>query len=109
MAPWIAGHDALLLANHGAVTYAASLARAIDAMESIEQAARSLLVAHLLGRVNRLSRAEVDRLLALDAYGARVRNPGCTITDPEPLGERGDDGLRAEVARIVREALDRRA
>ena len=105
MAPWIAGHDALLLANHGAVTYAATLARAIDAMESLEQAARSLLVAHLLGRVNRLSRTEVDRLMSLDAYGSRVRNPGCTITDPEPLGERGDDGLRAEVARIVRESL----
>jgi len=107
MAPWIASHDALLLANHGAVTYAATLARAIDTMESIEQAARSLLVAHLLGRVNRLSREEVDRLMALDPYGARVRNPGCTVTGPEPLGGE-DEGLRAEVARIVREALESR-
>lgn len=106
MAPWIAGHDALLLANHGAVTYASTLARAIDAMESIEQAARSLLVAHLLGRVNRLSRGEVDRLMALDPYGSRVRNPGCTVTDPEPLGNRTDDGLREEVARIVRQSLE---
>jgi L-fuculose-phosphate aldolase len=106
MAPWVASHDALLLANHGAVTYAPTLARAIDAMESIEQAARSLLVAHLLGRVNRLSRAEVDRLMTLDPYGSRVRNLGCSITDPEPLGERAEDLLRSEVARIVREALD---
>jgi L-fuculose-phosphate aldolase len=105
MTPWIATHDALLLANHGAVTYAPTLAQAIDRMESIEQAARSLLVAHLLGRVNRLSRSEVDRLLSLDAYGARVRNPGCTITDPEPLGGSADGDLRAEVARIVRESL----
>ena len=67
MTPWVATHDALLLANHGAVTYARTLAQAIDRMESIEQAARSLLVAHLLGRVNRLSRSEVDRLMSLDA------------------------------------------
>lgn len=107
MAPWIASHDALLLANHGAVTYAPTLARAIDTMESIEQAARSLLVAHLLGHVNRLSREEVDRLMALDPYGARVRNPGCTVTGTRPLGD-ADDPLRAEVARIVREALDAR-
>ena len=106
MSPWVATHDALLLANHGAVTYASTLARAIDRMESIEQAARSLLVAHLLGRVNRLSRGEVDRLMSLDPYGSRVRNPGCTITDPAPLGERAEEDLRSEVARIVRESLD---
>lgn len=117
LAPYVTSHDALLLANHGVVTFAAELARAIDLMESIEQAARSLLVARLLGRVQRLSREEVDRLLALDAYGTAVRNPGCLITDPEPLGERvyrtapptgeGDDEqLRKRIAAIVRDALD---
>jgi L-fuculose-phosphate aldolase len=102
----VATHDALLLANHGAVTYAPTLARAIDRMESIEQAARSLLVAHLLGRVNRLSREEVDRLMSLDPYGSMVRNPGCTVTRAEPPGDPGEDLLRSEVARIVRESLD---
>ena len=111
MVPYVAGYDALLLANHGAVTYGPDLARAVNAMESIEQAARSMLVAHLLGRVNRLSREEVDRLMTLDAYGARPRNPGCTVTGRESLGERseehGDEALRREVAEIVRQALGR--
>ena len=99
--PYVAAHDALLLANHGAVTYGPSLAGAINSMESIEQAARSMLVAHVLGRVNLLSRDDVDRLLALDAYGTRPRNPGCTVA--------GSDGiLEREVAEIVREALGRR-
>jgi hypothetical protein len=35
-----------------------------------------------------------------------VRNPGCTVTRVEEPGGAGDDLLRAEVARIVREALD---
>jgi L-fuculose-phosphate aldolase len=101
LVPYVAAHDALLLANHGAVAYGPSLAGAINSMESIEQAARSMLVAHLLGRVNLLSRDDVDRLLALDAYGTRPRNPGCTVA--------GSDGaLEREVAEIVREALDRR-
>lgn len=118
IAPYVAAHDALLLANHGAVTYAATLERAIDVMESLEQAARSLLTARLLGRVRRLSRGEVDRLRSLDAYGVAVRNPGCAITDPEPLAERdsrGPDGdpadagereLRERIAAIVAETLE---
>lgn len=111
IAPYVATHDALLLANHGAVTYGPNLSGATNAMESIEQAARSLLVAHQLGEVRRLSRSEVDRLMAIDAYGSGVRNPGCTITDPTPLGERdgGDSGerdLRARISEIVRETLD---
>lgn len=117
LAPYVASHDALLLANHGVVTFASTLARAIDLMESIEQAARSLLTARLLGRVQRLSREEVDRLLSLDAYGTAVRNPGCLVTDPEPLAERayragsaperGDEAeLRRRIAAIVRDTLD---
>ena len=117
LAPYVASHDALLLANHGVVAYAGRLARAIDLMESIEQAARSLLTARLLGRVQRLSREEVDRLLSLDAYGTTVRNPGCLVTDPAPLGERAyaagplpghldEEGLRRRIAAIVRDTLD---
>lgn len=102
LTPYIQAHDALLLANHGAVSYGATLERAVNAMESIEQAARSMLVAHLLGRVNRLSREDVDRLLALDAYGIPVRNPGCAWTDDDP----GEHGLRRRIAAIVRETLN---
>jgi L-fuculose-phosphate aldolase len=110
--PYVAAHDALLLANHGAVTYGPTLDVAIHAMESIEQGARSMLVAHLLGNVNRLSRAEVDRLLALGAYTVRPRNPGCSVTDRESLARRAGDGtidsaLTREIAEIVREALGR--
>ena len=41
MPPWVASHDALLLANHGAVTYAPSLAQAIDATRNIYSGAAS--------------------------------------------------------------------
>ena len=66
--------------------------RAIDRMESIEQAARSLLVAHLLGRVNRLSRDEVDRLMLLDPYG--LESPQPRLYDHGPRAARRARGRR---------------
>jgi L-fuculose-phosphate aldolase len=111
LVPYVAGHDALLLANHGVVTYGVRLDSAVNAMESIEQAARSMLVAHLLGNVNRLSREDVDRLMVLESYGARPRNPGCTVTDSQALGRAreadGDRVLQREVAEIIRQTLGR--
>lgn len=47
--PFAARHDAVLLANHGAVTVGPTLRVAHDRMEHLEQAARILLVARLLG------------------------------------------------------------
>jgi len=114
LTPYVRAHDALLLANHGAVAYGSSLAVSINVMESLEQAARSLLVAHLLGNVNRLSREEVDRLMSLGAYGSGVRNPGCAVTDIEPLAQRSYPGgltiggveMRRGIAEIVRDTLN---
>lgn len=47
----IGGHQALLLANHGAVTVGKTLEEAWIRMESLEHGARILLAARLLGRV----------------------------------------------------------
>jgi L-fuculose-phosphate aldolase len=56
-------HDAFLMANHGATTLGATLEQAHQRMESLEHAARILLVARTLGRVNELSAADVQALL----------------------------------------------
>ena len=60
--PHLASHDALLLANHGAVTVGATLGIAHQRMESLEHTARIVLTARLLGRVHTLSAADVRRL-----------------------------------------------
>jgi L-fuculose-phosphate aldolase len=57
--PFLRGHDAFLMANHGATTLGASLEVAHQRMESLEHAARILLTARLLGTVNELSASEV--------------------------------------------------
>ena len=63
--PLIADHEALLLANHGAVTMGRTLDDAAYRMESLEQAARILLVAKLLGGPVPLRPGDVERLRQL--------------------------------------------
>lgn len=60
-----AGHQAFLLANHGATTVGATLELAHDRMETLEHAARILLVARVLGGPIELSAADVLTLRAL--------------------------------------------
>jgi L-fuculose-phosphate aldolase len=60
--PYLPSHEAVLLANHGAVTWGADLAQARMRMESLEHGARILLAARSIGRVNRLTREQIDAL-----------------------------------------------
>ena len=84
LAPFIKGYDALLLANHGAVTMGATLMDARIRMESLEHAAKILLTARLLGRVVELDRASVERLEEMRRErGTVVSYPGCPVPEAE--------------------------
>jgi L-fuculose-phosphate aldolase len=67
--PYLGAHDAFLMANHGAVTIGPSLLVAHQRMESLEHAARIILTARLLGKVNVLNPAQVAELLSVRARG----------------------------------------
>jgi L-fuculose-phosphate aldolase len=60
--PYLARHPAVLLANHGAVTWGADLTAARIRMESLEHAARILHAARGLGAVTRLSPEQIHAL-----------------------------------------------
>lgn len=70
-------HDAFLLANHGATTLGPTLEIALQRMESLEHAARILLVARQLGRVNSLT---PDQLRALTRGGSAGTAPATART-----------------------------
>jgi L-fuculose-phosphate aldolase len=73
--PFIPVYDALLMANHGVVTYGADLQRAFFNMETVEHFARISLIAELLGGARPLPREEVTRLLqARSRYGVQTRS-----------------------------------
>lgn len=72
--PFIPSYDALLMANHGAVTYGEDLSRAFFNMETVEHFARVTLVAELLGGAKALPCEEVHKLhQARERYGLPER------------------------------------
>lgn len=82
LAPYVADHDVMLLANHGAVTVGPTLVLAHQRMESLEHAARIVLAARLVGRVNELTPAQAAELVA-----ARARSRS-TQSAPERVARR---------------------
>lgn len=62
MVPFLAAHEGVLLANHGAVTWGKDLPAAQIRMESMEHAARIVLAARQAGRVQRLTPRQVQEL-----------------------------------------------
>lgn len=66
VAPYCHTHNGVLLANHGAVTWAEDAYSAYYRMESMEYYAKILLLTDkILGAQNRLSDEQIDRLLAM--------------------------------------------
>lgn len=75
--PFIPDHNAILMANHGVVTYGCNLNEAYLRMEAVEHFARIVLVTKQLGKGRYLDQASVNKLLlASERYhsncGARV-------------------------------------
>jgi len=60
--PLIPNHDAILMANHGVVTYADDLTRAFMHMETVEHFAKITLVTRTLGQQQILGADEVAKL-----------------------------------------------
>lgn len=63
MKPFVAHHNALLMANHGAVAYGRDLWEAWDRMETLEHTARIAILARALGNVNDLPKDAIEKLI----------------------------------------------
>ena len=63
IASYVRSCNALLLANHGAVTWGNSLTEAWFRMESTEHFAMIILYTKIIGRANVLSRAQINELV----------------------------------------------
>lgn len=103
--PFVSSHDAILLANHGVVTYGADLLTAYYRMETVEHFARIALVTELLNKQKLLSQTDVEKLMnARVRYG--IETPaGCPpITADSPEAERGPLGRR-KIANLVQGAI----
>ena len=79
MLPYIPKYNAILMENHGAVSYGPDVWKAYFRMEAVEHFARITFVAEMLGGAKLLPRVEVEKLLA-----ARTRYGAGTNTALEP-------------------------
>ena len=66
--PFLPDHNAVLLCNHGAVTWGADLWSAFDRMETVEHTAKILLHVRQLGGGVPLAEEEVAQLKGLDGF-----------------------------------------
>ncbi len=88
--PLIPQYDAMLMANHGVVTYGEDLVSAFMKMETVEHFAQIALVTHTLGRQQLLSEEDVSKLQeARERYqgGCSPRPLGCPLTDQAATGQ----------------------
>jgi len=115
-------HDALLLSNHGAVTYGRDMETAYFKMETLEHFARISIVAKILGRERVLSQEALARLYASqyrenepaamgEGMAKQKRVEGCPIS-AEELGQGSppDDVItvtRTELFEIIDRILER--
>jgi L-fuculose-phosphate aldolase len=78
--PYVPNYDAILMSNHGVVTYGDTLEHAYMKMETVEHFAQIALVTHLLGRQQPLKDVEIEKLLV-----ARTKYFGPKVAGTLPL------------------------
>jgi L-fuculose-phosphate aldolase len=62
LAPFIPDHNAILMANHGVVTYGSDIQQAYMRMEAVEHYAKVVLAARQLGNAKSLDSQELEKL-----------------------------------------------
>jgi L-fuculose-phosphate aldolase len=87
ISPFVKNAQAILLSNHGVVTFGRDLLDAFFKMEKVEHAAQIVLVARMLGGAIPLSEEELEKLrrVSIKSYGVRLdgmfpRRPGRSAT-----------------------------
>ena len=114
---YVQHYDAVLLENHGALSYSDSLINAYYKMESLEFYAQLLYQSRLLGGPKRLSDAQVQRLYELRRqFGLKGKHPADLCPNAKEgkpschgcggsCGSKDSDALVAEIAKRVMEQL----
>ncbi len=78
MKPYVTHHNALLMANHGAVAYGDDLWQAFDRLETLEHTARIAILAKALGGANDLPQDAIEKLIKIrEKAGYLKENARC--------------------------------
>src|SRR5687767_870644 len=92
MKPYVEHHNALLMANHGAVAYGSDLWQAFDRLETLEHTARIAILSRVLGGSKNLPADAIEKLINVREeagyLGESARGQACGYLR-EPLVENG--------------------
>jgi L-fuculose-phosphate aldolase len=78
MKPYVEHHNALLMANHGAVAYGEDLWQAFDRLETLEHTAKIAILAKALGGANDLPQDAIEKLIEIrEKAGYLKQNARC--------------------------------
>ena len=110
--PYVQDHDAILMANHGVVTYGPDLLTAYLRMETTEHFAQVSLVTERLGKKVLLSGADVEKLVAARArYCAGAQPDAADTNEVGPVMDNTETGSvtlsRRELESLIDEAVRR--
>ena len=93
MRPFVKHHNALLMANHGAVAYGEDLWQAFDRLETLEHTAKIAILAKALGGANDLPADAIEKLV-------NIREKAGYLTDAarcQACGYLHDTGISCEM------------
>ena len=119
MRPLLKHHNALLMANHGAVAYGADLWQAFDRLETLEHTARITILSRILGGSKSLPADAIEKLINVReaagylGEGARCQACGylhetriaCPTGDRPPARNYGESLLNGGKISLTREEL----
>ncbi|HSK62635.1 MAG TPA: class II aldolase/adducin family protein [Pyrinomonadaceae bacterium] len=112
MQPLVQYHNALLMANHGAVAYGADLWQAWDRLETLEHTAKIAILSRMLGGSKNLSPEAIEKLInvreAAGYLGESARGQACGYLR-EPLLENGSGMItltREELVELLSQAVN---
>src|SRR5258706_12478314 len=78
MRPLVKHHNALLMANHGAVAYGSDLWQAFDRLETLEHTAKIAILSRVLGGSKKLPPDAIEKLINVrEAAGDLGENTSC--------------------------------
>lgn len=103
--PFVGTSDAILLANHGVVTYGSDLQDAYFKMEKVEHAAHITFLARVLGGEHVLGKGEIEQLrqVSIASYQKDMSGRIPCATDTVPADGMNEDQLR----RYISETLEK--
>lgn len=92
MQPFVRFHNALLMANHGAVAYGDDVWQAFDRMETLEHTAKITILARALGTAQELSGDNIEKLVNIrEKAGYLTKAARC-----QSCGYLGETGIVCE-------------